>query len=43
MRKIIGTLLAFGLGYITASNDLFPYILQEVYLFNQSSISSIAY
>ncbi|KAI7892006.1 uncharacterized protein EV154DRAFT_201962 [Mucor mucedo] len=29
MLKIIGVGLAFGLGYMTAYNDLFTYVLQE--------------
>jgi hypothetical protein len=30
MIKIIAIILAFGLGYMTASNELFAYLLQEV-------------
>lgn len=30
MIKIIGILLAFGLGYMTAYNELLAYMLQEV-------------
>lgn len=30
MLKIIGVALAFALGYMTAYNELFTYLLQEV-------------
>lgn len=30
MLKIIGIILAFGLGYMTAYNELLAYMLQEV-------------